>query len=302
MTDIKLFRLNVTDVTEVEGAVFQLERALQNLFEKNLENLLGVRFLASELTTSNGGRIDTLGLDENNCPVIIEYKRDRHQNVINQGLFYLDWLMDHRRDFEWVVLEKCGGEDAKSVEWGSPRLICIAADFTKYDVHAVNQMNRNIELIRYRQFGSDLLLLDLLTATSGEGSDVSTESSRQIRQNRYRTVTESLEKADPELRERFEVLTEFLIALGDDVQMKTLKNYFAFRRIKNFACVEIHNRSKNLLAFIKVDPSSVTIEKGFTRDVRDIGHFGTGDLEITISNLNDLEKAKPLFLSSYEAS
>ena len=32
--------------------------------------MLGVRFLASEFTTTNGGRIDTLGLDENGCPVI----------------------------------------------------------------------------------------------------------------------------------------------------------------------------------------------------------------------------------------
>ena len=56
-------------------------------FEKNLEALLGVRFLASEFTTSNGGRIDTLGLDENGCPVILEYKRASNENVINQGLF-----------------------------------------------------------------------------------------------------------------------------------------------------------------------------------------------------------------------
>jgi hypothetical protein len=56
--------------------------------------LLGVRFLATAFTTSNG-RIDTLGL-ENGCPVILEYKRAANENVINQGLFYLDWLMDHR--------------------------------------------------------------------------------------------------------------------------------------------------------------------------------------------------------------
>ena len=42
------------------------------IFEKNLEALLGVRFLASEFMTTNGGRIDTLGLDENGCPVILE--------------------------------------------------------------------------------------------------------------------------------------------------------------------------------------------------------------------------------------
>jgi RecB family endonuclease NucS len=56
-----------------------------------------VRFLASEHATGrvHGGRIDTLGLDENHAPVIIEYKRAINENVINQGLFYLDWLLDH---------------------------------------------------------------------------------------------------------------------------------------------------------------------------------------------------------------
>ena len=61
--------------------------------EHHLESFLGVRFLATEYVTgkTHGGRIDTLGLDDNNCPVIIEYKRALNENVISQGLYYLDW-------------------------------------------------------------------------------------------------------------------------------------------------------------------------------------------------------------------
>ncbi len=98
MSDLKLFRLSATGVSELTGATVPLERSLQRLFESNLEGFLGVRFLASEHRTTSG-RIDTLGIDENFCPVIIEYKRASNENVINQGLFYLDWLMDHRSDF-----------------------------------------------------------------------------------------------------------------------------------------------------------------------------------------------------------
>ena len=58
----------------------------------------------------------TLGIDENGSPVPVEYKRSSDENVINQGLFYLDWLMDHRRDFEWLVLERYGQDQAKRVE------------------------------------------------------------------------------------------------------------------------------------------------------------------------------------------
>lgn len=98
------------------------------MIERHAEALLGVRFLATEFPTtkSYGGRIDTLGIDESGSPVIIEYKRAINENVINQGLFYLTWLLDHRADFKLLVLERLGAEVAATIEWGSPRLICIA--------------------------------------------------------------------------------------------------------------------------------------------------------------------------------
>jgi predicted transport protein len=304
MSDLKLFQLG-SQITELEGSSITLEKSLQTLIEKNLETFLGVRFLASEFSTgkNHGGRIDTLGLDENDCPVIIEYKRATNENVVNQGLFYLDWLMDHKRDFEWLVLEKFGREKCKEIEWPTPRLICIANDFTKYDEHAVKQINRNVELVRYRRYGDDLLLLDLVNATATQSNPIAyPQTSGPPSSGRGKTVSEYLAQADLELSDRYEAVKAFLLALGDDVQLNTLKNYFAFRRIKNFACVEVHTKTRNLLAYVKVDPSSIDIKPGFTRDVSNIGHFGTGELEITIRNLNDFENAKPLFVRSYEVS
>jgi hypothetical protein len=62
MSDIKLFRVNAGKVDELTGTKDTIEKSVQTFFEKNLESLLGVRFLASEFGTSNG-RIDSLGLD-----------------------------------------------------------------------------------------------------------------------------------------------------------------------------------------------------------------------------------------------
>ena len=132
MSELKLFKLNGATVAEIPGEAVALEKSLQSLMEANLETFLGVRFLATEQTTGklHKGRIDTLGIDENNFPVIIEYKRATNENVINQGLFYLDWLLDHRADFKWLALERFGKETADKIDWTGPRLICIAADFT----------------------------------------------------------------------------------------------------------------------------------------------------------------------------
>ena len=309
MSDIKLFRTTSSSVIELRGSAVALEKSLQLLIERNMDAFLGVRFLASEFMTTNGGRMDSLGIDENGSPVIIEYKRASNENVINQGLFYLDWLMDHQRDFEWLVLERYGQDQAKAVEWGSPRLICIAGDFTNYDAHAVNQMNRNIELVRYRRFGEELLLFELLTSTSERPArDFASEGTGQGEpvlnrpRSRQKTVTQYLADADQELLDLYEAIKAYLLALGDDVQMKTLDNYVAFRRLKNFACVEVKPQIRHIKVFVKVDPDSVQLEPGFTRDVRNIGHFGTGDLEIIITDGASLDKAKPLMDRSYDSA
>jgi predicted transport protein len=305
MSDIKLFQTHGNVVSELAGGAVSLEKSLQTLFELNLENLLGVRFLASEFVITEG-RIDTLGVDENNCPVVIEYKRSSNENVINQGLFYLDWLMGHRKDFEWLVLEQLGAEAAKIVDWSGSRLICIAGDFGKYDEHAVKQMNRNIALIRYRKFNGELLLLEQLTAASAKpiaiSATTSSSGSLNFGKGKYKTTTEHIAEASPEVLELYESVKAYLEAIGDDIQVKMNDNYVAFRRLKNFACVELRNQAKKLLVYVKVKPESIQLEAGFTRDVRSIGHFGTGDLEITIQSSADIEKAKPLFEQSYQAS
>ena len=51
-----------------------------------------------------------------------------------------------------------------------------------------------------------------------------------------------------------------------------------------------------------MDSMDLEKEKGFLRDVRKVGHFGTGDLEITIKSADDFERAKTYIVKSYEAS
>lgn len=301
MSDLKLFRITAVGVAEISGGAVALEKSLQTLFEVNLETLLGVRFLASEFVTNDGGRMDTLGIDENNAPVVIEYKRSSNENVINQGLFYLDWLMGHRKDFEWLVMERLGKTVADAVDWSGSRLICVAGDFGKYDEHAVKQMNRNIALVRYRRYDDDLLLLEQLTATSAKPTGAAIASPGTPAQSKkYKTITQYLAEAPPAVLDLYHAVAAYLEALGDDVQVKTTDQYVAFRRIKNYACVEVRNQLGKLLIYLRVNPDTVALEPGFSRDVRGIGHYGTGDLELTIQSAADIEKAKPLFDAAYQ--
>ena len=145
MSEIKLFSIK-NDVKQLIPSEVLLEKELQNLIEDNMEKFFGVRFLKSEYVITNG-RMDSIGIDENNCPVIVEYKRSSNENIINQGLFYLDWLLDHKDAFHMLVAEKYGYEYVKNIDWSAPCVICIASNFTRYDIHAINQMQKNIKLV-----------------------------------------------------------------------------------------------------------------------------------------------------------
>ena len=249
LSEIRLFRIQSAKAAEVAGTQSDLERPLQSLIEQNLDALLGVRFLATEYRTgkSHAGRIDTLGLDEDNCPTILEYKRSVSESVINQGLFYLDWMMDHQAEFELLVLKTLGKERADAIDWTAPRLICIASDFTKYDVHSVQQMQRHIELVRYKQFGPDLLLLEQVTSIAASSPAKETRvsaknwgtgaKSASSKGGSDKTVVEWLEAMPDPIDSLFQSLETFVLSLGDDVQRKDLKLYVAFRRLRNFATV-----------------------------------------------------------------
>lgn len=315
MSDIKLFHFSGAQVTELAGTAVQVEKSLQKLFEANLEALLGIRFLASEHSTGavHGGRIDTLGVDEDNSPVIIEYKRSVNENVINQGLFYLDWLLDHRKEFQWLVMERLGPDVAKAVDWTAPRLLCIAGDFTRYDEHAVKQIARNIELIRYRKFGDDLLMIELvhapksarLSVTKASAEPKAADQSMEVGQatDPYlsQRMSYRLSQSSSDLRDIYDAVYQFLVGLGDDVQVKELKLYTAFKRLKNFVCMEIYPQARTVMLFLKLNPGELDLEEGFTRDVRNIGHFGSGDLQVTLRSMADFEKAQALLRRAYEA-
>ncbi|WP_184931857.1 DUF5655 domain-containing protein [Streptomyces nymphaeiformis] len=294
MSGLRLFNTK-DEVTEVMSRLAEVEADVQGLVEAHMETLLGVRFLASEYTTGpvHGGRIDSLGLDENGSPVIVEYKRGVDAGVINQGLFYLSWLVDHRAEFEHLVRDRLGATAASQVLWSGPRLICIAGDFTRYDVHAVREHRRSIDLVRYRIFGSELVGLETVASVSG-GVPVARRARRQA-------VAQAVNVQGTSMMELVSAVDEALLGLGDGVNRVERKTYRAYQRLRNFACVCPPQRSK-LLVYLKVDPKEIDLVPGFTRDVSGLGHHGTGDLEVQLRTPKDVERAQDLFHASYAAA
>ena len=205
-------------------------------------------------------------------------------------------------------MDKLGKDAADRIEWSGTRLLCIAADFTRYDEHAVAQINRNIELIRYKLFGDDLLLFELVNGVSATVSET-IEAPSETKQAKtpaastlaMKTHADQIATASPELLALFEQTRSFILAQGDDIIEKPLKLYVAFRRLKNFVCMSlISKQDPHVFMTLKLDPVTVALESGFTRDVSKKGHWGTGDLEVVLRSQADFEKARVLIERAYQ--
>ncbi|MEU4582947.1 DUF5655 domain-containing protein [Kitasatospora aureofaciens] len=312
MADLKVFQRGADgrDV-ELRGSTVARERELQRRVEGALEEMLGVRFLASEYATGpwHQGRIDTLGLDEDGVPVVIEFKRGRDAGVIAQAGSYLVWLLAHRHEFEALVRRRLGADAADAVDWRRPRVICVAGEFSRHDRAAASlyQRDHRVDLVRYRVFGPDLLTLQLVETVPGFSASGASPLPADESDDEPEAATVPAGGSQVEvpgcLRELYGELDEVLTAAGE-LEVVVLKHYIAYRRMLNVASVvfrpSVSHRA--LLVYLRLDPDTVELEEGFTRDVRGIGHLGTGDLEVRIASSADVEKAVPLIRRAVEES
>jgi predicted transport protein len=310
VAELMLFRRDADgrDV-ELSGTTVALEVELQRRVEAGLEVMLGIRFLASEYPTGpwHRGRIDTLGLDENGSPVVIEYKKGSDSGVLSQAVSYLSWLDSARHEIEALIRKVLGAEAAESIDWRRPRMVCIAAGFSRHDRVAVQRLPERIDLVRYRVFDDDLLSLLLVDSSPG-----STHAASSPRARERDSATLSVPSAPSSvsaagglvpdcLRDLYAELDEALTAWGE-VEVEPLRHYIAYRRLVNVASVIFRPKHKAILLYLRLAPDTVMLEEGFTRNVRRIGHLGTGDLEVRIASATDLGRAQPLIRRAFEAA
>jgi len=301
-----LYQIKQSAVQQIKPSVFRNERELQKLFEANLEPLLGVRFVASEFTTGDRqrGRIDTLGLDEDGTPVIVEYKKSSKENVINQGLFYLDWLVDHKGDFTIAAQQELG--NAIEIDWSSPRLILVAESFSEYDKYAVNRIGANIQLWTYRRYGDGFLFLDSIFASISQTVSKKsklTETEPAIEEPEQEeiiyTIEDHLKDKSNELRSLFDALRERIFALNadGDVLEKANKIYISYKHGKNFC--EVQFLASSIKIWLDLPFGEIDDPGKLCRDVSKIGHHGTGQTETKLSELSELDRIMLLIEQSY---
>ena len=300
-----LFKINKLNLSPVNHSNFKTEKELQKLIEDNLDTVFGCRLVATEFKTGeqHAGRIDTLALSEDNNPVIIEYKKIESSDLVNQSLFYLAWIQDHRGDFQIAVQNSLG--KSVEVDWTDIRVICLAPNYKKYDLYAVQVMGTNLELWTYRYFENGSLYLEevfqksITTSPSANSDRLSAgQKAALTRKTASYTIDQHFENKPDTIKNLARLIGDFVLELDPAIQEVPKKFYIAYKISQNIICMELQNTK--LLLYVKLNPKEVIVPKGLRfRDMSEKGHFGTGDLELTVKSEDGVELAKPLLEQAY---
>ena len=297
---MSLFRLEKENLEKQKKVSFNNEKRIQTIVEKNLQTLFNLEFISSELQLGSL-RMDTLAFDVNlNSFVIIEYKNKSQEGLTDQGFAYKS-LFNKNPDFfvvEYNKKMKNQKIDRNDIDWDKSRILFISPEYTKYQ-EAIDTLDVPFELWRISQYENNLISLDQLNPSLEKGIDNSNKIS--LKQGFVRmTYTESdhLTKATNEAKKLYELLKSKISILSEEIKVDPQKKYIAFKSATNFVDVQIQKSS--LKCHLNLAKGELNDPQGIARDVSNIGHYGNGDYEISITNEKEIQPIMELIKQSYE--
>jgi len=298
-----LFKTNVNgSVSQVKEKSFKLERDIQRLFEQNLQIIMNLEMVKSECTIKDR-RIDTLAFDpQAKSFVIIEYKRDRNTSVFDQGITYLNLMLQHKADFI-VEYNECKKGQLKrtDIDWSQSRVAFVSPNFTETQIMATDFKDFSIELWEVKQYENGVIAITPIKKSKTAESIkqfASENAALKTVANEIKTYTEEdqLQGKSEEVIALYERYKSAILNLSDNIEISAKKLYIAFKK-EGRNIVDIEIQKNGLKLYLNAKKDSLDDPKGLARDVSGVGHWGNGDYVIKLINDNDLEYIMSLIKS-----
>ena len=291
---MQIFHKQKKDLSVLKEVPFKLEKEIQNLFEDNLKNTTDLKLIKSEFTIKSN-RIDTLAFDEESKSfVIIEYKRNQNYSVVDQGVSYLNLMLEYKADFI-VEYNETQKENLKrsDVDWSQSKIIFVSPSFTDFQKQSSNFKDLAIELWEIKQFENDIVVINPIKKSKSapsikqiQKSDDS-EISKVTKEIRAYTEEEHLAGKSDDIIELYESYKQAILNLSSDMEVEPKKMYIAFKKRKNI--VDIRIQQKNLIFWLNLKKGSLDDPKNIAQDCSIKGHYGNGDYEISVTDTKNLE-------------
>lgn len=290
---MQLFSEKNDELNIIDEKPFKLEKEIQDLVERNSENLLGLEFIQSEVSVDKY-RLDSLCFDqETNSFVIVEYKKGSSYSVVDQGYTYLQLLLNNKSDFLLIYSEYLDKViKANDIDWSQSRIIFISQSFNNYQKDSVNFKDLPFELWEISRYSNNQISINKHISTSTES--VKTISSSKS--NTYKSVTDEIKTYDEKfhmknfgqkLQDNWTSFREQMMEI-EGVEMKIIKRYISFKLGYNKSICYCNTQSSGfridiVRGYIKNgkktdnffeldDPKNMAVENSWTYKNGDTGH------------------------------
>ncbi|WP_118858670.1 DUF5655 domain-containing protein [Haemophilus haemolyticus] len=290
---MKIFTSKKGQLSQLKQQKFKLEKDIQRLFEENLTLLSGYIFIRSEFSIKNS-RIDTLAFDpETQAFVIIEYKRQQNSSVVDQGISYLNLMLEYKADFIVEYNEKQKVPLKRNdVDWSQSKVIFVSPAFNDFQIQATNFKDLPIELWEVNRFDNDIITLNIINKSKSAPNikAVSIEKNEEfstLKEIKVYQESDHLSDKSDFIQELYEDFKQGILNLAPDIEINTRKLYIAFKKDRNIADIRI--QQKNLKIWINLPYGELDDPKNLAKNVSNTGHWGNGDYEITIESTQYLE-------------
>ena len=288
-----LYNNSSTKLNQVKEKPFKLEREIQSIFENNLPEVMSLQLVKSEFSIKNK-RIDSLAYDkQTNAFIIIEYKRDKNYSVVDQGLTYLNLMLQNKAEFILTYNETLPDTlHSKDVDWSQSRVAFVSPSFTENQISASDFKDFGIELWEVKQFENNTISINSIKKSSGAPSIKplleNSEKLKEVKENiKVYTEEDHYNNGSDASIELYEKFKSAILNLADGVEIIPQKFYIAFKKGSNISDIEM--QKKGLKVFINAKIGTLDDPKNLAKDVSNIGHRGNGDYQIQIENDKDLE-------------
>lgn len=290
---MNLYNLNKTKLAQLKEKPFKLEREIQNLFEQNLEQIMGLELVKSEFTIKNK-RIDTLAYDkQSQAFIIIEYKRDKNHSVVDQGLTYLNLMLQNKAEFILTYNETLNKSlHSKDIDWSQSRIAFVSTSFTENQISATDFKDFGIELWEVKRYENDLISINSIKKSNSAQSIKplieNKEAFEAVKQNiKVYTEDEHLSTKSDDINELYNTYKQAILNLNSNIEIVPKKWYIAFKTDSNIVDVEV--QAKSLKFWINLKKGQLNDPKKLMRDVSGLGHGGNGDYEVSVKDTENLE-------------
>lgn len=295
MGQTRVFKMSAMGAEEMPVPLQLDEEQLRTLVESNAQKLLGLRLLKSDIRVgrANNEKIDAVGIDEYGSRSAVQYMRNFNETQIARLIENLEWMEINKGSSRDGSTEELGSQIG-DINWPDLRIICVTGSVGSAPLHAPR--DRRIDVVEIRRHNQDILVLNTFVGHR------QLEKSPPLGGDPYlaHRLKYRIERSSEHLRNLFLNVSNFLSSLGTDVRVVEYKMYSAFKKKGNFACAAVFPKSDSIRIFLTLDPDSISLEAGFTRSVRGVGHFGTGNLEVIIRTREEFAKAQPLMQRAYD--